>query len=556
MRNAGMRTFALSLALLVGCVTPPTLDPDAAGEGEGGAIEAGTVISEARPLTGLYALGEVRAFEFVQEGTVIGRSFGRYEGTLEREGVTLHRFASRIELLPPGTKPLRWSSEILFDERGRLVEGFERSIAAELTFRAKPELLAIGKRSGLPEAETDQLGYDGETAVMGYMATLHEELMFATRTLRAGDNEWRLISLSAGRADLWSGKAEQRGDTLVVQTNLGEEIWLEHGRITRVEVPEDKLVVKPMAHPVWPEWDVEGPTTLRYHAAADASFTIRPVELPGQSDDPVLRGELLIPDPAKHGAGPFPGVVFLGGSVETDRYGFAGPPAVDLGYHEIGDALANAGFVVIRYDEPGTGESPEAKVSWARQRNDARRAFRTLLVQPEVDPDRIIAVGHAEGGWRALALAAERPKEIVGVALLATPGRSYRELFSNQPELLASLETGQGLPESLVPMAAWYGEILVEDPDALIFRARVPLWIAQGDKDFEVDPIKDLAALKSSARKHKRSFEVAEYPGLDHLFKPEGGNSNQASYLEIRAVDPTFLAALVGWVSKIAKPAP
>ena len=53
-----------------------------------------------------------------------------------------------------------------------------------------------------------------------------------------------------------------------------------------------------------------------------------------------MRGDILVPDPAVHGAGPYPGVVFLGGSVSADRYGFAGPPAVDLGYHAITDALA------------------------------------------------------------------------------------------------------------------------------------------------------------------------------------------------------------------------
>jgi pimeloyl-ACP methyl ester carboxylesterase len=549
-----MRTVQFGLALLlVGCLKPPPLDPDAGGPTEGEAVEEGTVVSEARPLTGLYQLGEIRAFEFVQEGTVIGRSFGRYEGPIEREGKVVHRFSARIELLPPGTDPIRWSSEAVFDEQGRLIEGFERSVAAELVFRSKPDkdMLEIEARSGLPGVQKQQIDYSGDSAVMGYMSTLHEELMFATHALRLGDNEWRLISLSAGRADPWSAKVEMHGRTLVVKTTLGEEIWLEDGRITRVEVPEDKLVLKPIAHPVWPEWDVLGPTPLHYELPPDARFTIREVELPGQSDDPLLRGEVLIPDPSEHGKGPFPGVVFLGGSVDAERHGFAGPPAVDLGYHEITDTLANAGFVVIRYDEPGTGASPAAKASWARQRSDSRRAFRTLLVQPEVDPERILAIGHAEGGWRSLGLAAERPNEVIGVALLATPGRSYRELFANQPELLESLESGEGLPESLLPMATWYGEILVEDPDALIFRARVPLWIAQGGKDFEVDPVKDLAALKASARKHKRVFEVAEYPALDHLFKPEPEVSTQASYLEVRAVDPAFLEALVGWAREV-----
>jgi pimeloyl-ACP methyl ester carboxylesterase len=556
MRGAWPGIAGITAAALCACLqTPPsgaqTEEPDADG------VTAGAVVDPARALTELYEVGEIRGFSFTQLGEEIGRSYGRYEGTVEHEGRTLHRFSTRVELMAPGGKPLRFASELLLDEKGNLVAGWERSMAAELRFNVAQDrsLLEIEADAGLPEIEKAQLGYEPGTAFMGYMSTIHEELMLAMRELVVGDNEWRLISLSAGRADPWSAKVKREGDTVVLDTSLGEEIWLEQGRITRVEVPDDELVVEPIAHPQWPQWEVTGPKALTYHKPADASFTIRELELPGQADEPVLRGEVLVPDPAVHGPGPYPGVVFLAGSVSADRYGFAGPPAVDLGYHEITDALANAGFEVIRYDERGVGESEEAPLSWIGQRVDARRAFRTLLVQPEVDPDRILAVGHAEGGWRALSLAAERPREVIGVALLATSGRGYRELFSSQPDILKALETGQGLPKQLEPMAQWYGEILVEDPEALVFRAQVPLWIAQGGKDFETDPVKDLAALAAAARKYKRKYEVARFPELDHHFKREEGTSNHTSYLEARPVDPEFLEALVDWTKKTASEA-
>jgi pimeloyl-ACP methyl ester carboxylesterase len=515
--------------------------------------EQGDVVAKARALSGLYAVGEVRAFSFTQVGEEIGRSYGRYDGKLERDGRTLHRFSTKVELIPPGGKALRFTSEVLLDERGNLVEGWERSMAAELRFAVAPEasVLKIEADAGLEQMEQAEIAYEPGTAFMGYMSTMHEELMLALRQLTVGENEWRLISLSAGRADPWSAKVTVEGKTIVLDTSLGEEIWFEEGRITRIEVPDDELVVTIIAYAQWPEWEVSGPTALEYTKPSDATFTIRELELPGDADDKVLRGEILVPDPAEHGPGPYPGIVFLGGSVSADRYGFAGPPAVDLGYHEITDTLANSGFVVIRYDEAGVGESEDAKPSWVRQRGDARRAFRTLLVQPEVDPDRIVAVGHAEGGWRALALAAERPREIIGVVLLATLGRSYRELFAPQPEILKALETGQDLPDPLVPMANWYGEIIVEDPEALVFRALVPMWIAQGGKDFETDPIKDLAALSAAVRKYKRKAEIAKFPELDHHFKREEGVSSQTSYLERRPVDREFLDALVGWVEKL-----
>ncbi|PRP90288.1 Alpha/beta hydrolase family protein [Enhygromyxa salina] len=551
MRQVWPVVAALSLC---GCLQAPpsgteTVEPEVEASAEG------EVVSPARALEGLYEVGEVRGFSFTQLGEQIGRSFGRYEGTVEHAGQTVHRFSTRVELLPPGGQPLRFASEVLLDERGDLVAGWERSMAAELRFAVtKSEaLLEIEADAGLPNIERAEFGYEPGTAFMGYMSTIHEELMLALRPLAAGENEWRLISISAGRADPWSAKVKKQGNTVVLDTSLGEEIWLDEGRITRIEVPDDELVVTGIAHPQWPDWEVSGPSALAYKPPADASFTIREVELPGQQDEPSLRGEILVPDAAVHGPGPYPGVVFLAGSVSADRYGFAGPPAVDIGYHETTDALANAGFVVIRYDERGVGESEDAPPSWVGQRTDARRAFRTLLVQPEVDPDRILAVGHAEGGWRALSLAAERPREVIGVGLLATLGRSYRELFADQPDILKALETGKDLPEQLQPMADWYGEILVEDPEALVFRARVPMWIAQGGKDFETDPVKDLAALTAATRKYKRKAEVARFPELDHHFKHEPGTSNHTSYLVERPVDGEFLDALVAWAKKVSK---
>ena len=543
----------LPTALLVGCLQAPPAGGEPTGP-QDAVISEGEVIQPARSLVGLYEVGQVRAFEFMQLGEVIGRSWGRYEGTVEVDGRKLHQFSTKIELLPPGGKPLRWASQLLLDDQGNLVSGWERSIAAELRFDvtgdgSQDKVLRIDADAGLEDIEHEELGFADGTAFMGYMSTIHEELMLALRQLTVGENSWRLISLSAGRADEWSAKVSQKGKTLVLETSLGEEIWLEEGRIARIEVREDELLITPLAAQMarWPEWEVTGPQALTYNEPEGAHFVIRPVELPGQGDDAALYGEVLVPDPALAGPGPFPAVVFLGGSVSADRHGFAGPPAVDLGYHEISDALAEAGFVVIRYDERGIGQSAPAPASWVGQQEDAQRAFRTLLVQPEVDPDHILVVGHAEGGWRALALAHMRPKEVVGVILLATPGRSYRELFATSPDILAALESGKNLPKNLEPMAQWYGEILVEDPDALIFKVRAPIWLAQGGRDFEVDPVKDVAALQAAATKYKRKLTVKRFPELDHHFKYASEGANHASYLEKRAVDRAFLKDLVDW---------
>ena len=192
-------------------------------------------------------------------------------------------------------------------------------------------------------------------------------------------------------------------------------------------------------------------------------------------------------------------------------------------------------------------------MSWSGQKEDARRAFRTLLVQEEVDPDRIIVIGHGEGGWRAMALAAERPREVVGVALLGSPGRGYRDLFAHQKGLLASMESGLGLPPNMEPYRRWYQEILEVSPENLIKALPCPLWIAQGGKDFEVDPQWAPSYLSRAAKKHRVEHKVARFPDLDHLFKYEPERSNHERYLELRAVDRKFISALVEWIKGRSK---
>src|SRR5690606_28707783 len=118
----------------------------------------------------------------------------------------------------------------------------------------------------------------------------------------------------------------------------------------------------------WPTFTIEGPRRLEYAMPDGAAFTRRPVELPGKEGEPELAGEVLVPST---GTAPFPGVLFLSRMAGEDRFGFAGPPPADLGSHEIHDALADAGFCVLRFDERGTGESERGDASYAGQLEDA-----------------------------------------------------------------------------------------------------------------------------------------------------------------------------------------
>ncbi|MCR9163312.1 MAG: alpha/beta hydrolase family protein [Nannocystaceae bacterium] len=566
-----MRRIAITgLGLLLSaCLTPPpSVESTQAPEvGAVAAAQEAAVLWAGVSPAAAYPAGQTRAFEFVQSGRRIGRSWGRYVGPLE-EQPTHHRFETRIELELPGRAPLRSSGELILDEQGALVRGFERSDAAELTFVREDDTLRIS------DGQTEQeVGYDPQTVptgVMAHSAILHEELLLRLRPLQAGTLELRLLSLSGGIPAQWSGEVRQAQGAVIVETNLGERITLRDGFIESIFVSASELSIETVAEP-WPTWEIRGPTRLTYAKPPGATFSRRDVEIPGSKDGPTLAGEVLVP----RGEGPHPAVLWVGSTGREDRYGFAGPPPVDLGAHEITDALAQAGFVVLRFDERGRGESEPGPLSFVGQVDDAKRAFGMLLVQPEVDPDRVVLVGHGEGGLRQLTLAANMPQGIVGIALLATPGRPYREVFLEQaaaalaelpPELRAgaatqqqkmveAVEGGGAVPPELEGEAQWLREMFAVRPAKLFGRLSAPVFVAQGDKDFEVDPDADPIALRRAAKKAKLQVELRRYRDLDHLFKREPGRSMPSRYLEPgRHVDAAFIEDLVAWAKAQAKP--
>jgi len=558
------------LSATLGCIEPPPpMPPGGISEGDGRATRTAVIWDGLGPGE-LYAVGEIRAFELHQGERLLGRSWGRYVGPEGEGEARLHRFETRTELLLPGRPAARAEGMLLLDERGRLIRGHERSDAAQLRFSRDQEVLRL--TDGTRE---DELLYDpdrNDTAFMAHSAIFHEELMLGLRRLVEDEMTWRVISLSGGAPVEWEASVvqapSQTGGRAVLRTNLGEEITVEGGRMIRTTVSASGLRVDAVPGPKaqWPAWTIEGPPTLEYTPADDARFSIREVELPGRPGEPALHGEVLLPDGK---SGPGPAVLWISGTGREDRHGIAGPPPVDLGGHEITDGLAQAGLVVLRFDERGQGHSEPGALSFSAQLEDARRAYRTLVVQPEVDPERVLLVAHGEGGLRALSLAATHGESISGVALLASPGRPYLEVLRHQGEaaladvppeirdkareqqrrMLEELRSGE-VPPELADHEQWLRETLELDPARMVARVDGALWLAQGGKDFEVDPQVDAAALEAAgrARGKGKSVVLQRYEQLDHLFKPEPGRSTPARYREAgRSVDPKFVADLSAW---------
>ena len=109
-------------------------------------------------------------------------------------------------------------------------------------------------------------------------------------------------------------------------------------------------------------------------------------------------GLLFVPD----GAGRAPGVVTLG------PFGFVKEQAPV----QYATRLAREGYVVLIFDPRHSGESggePRRLESPALKIQDVRAAVRWLVSRPEVDPDRIGALGICQGASEMIAAASDDP---------------------------------------------------------------------------------------------------------------------------------------------------
>jgi len=272
-----------------------------------------------------------------------------------------------------------------------------------------------------------------------------------------------------------------------------------------------------------------------------------------------------------------PAVVLVGGSGPTDRDSvLSGIPVLG----QIAGALADAGFIVVRYDKRGIGQSGgrTESASLNDYSEDVRATVKALADRKDVDPKRIAAIGHSEGGLVAL-MAAAKDKRIGAVGLIATPGITGADiLLAQQQRLLSRMKlspeekqskidaqkkiheavmTGKGL-ELLPPDIrrsvdnAEFQSLLMSDPAKLVENVRQPLLIVQGDLDTQVEP-QNADKLEALARKRKNAppVEVVKVPGINHLLvAATTGEADEYGTLKDKQVSQVLTQAIVTWLNK------
>jgi hypothetical protein len=354
--------------------------------------------------------------------------------------------------------------------------------------------------------------------------------------------------------------------TLMLPTPLEGEIWSDaRGRLLRLTIPAQTLDV------------------IREDLAAVSS---RRVTVSRPNDEPLkipsvgftLVGTLSRPTQS---SGRLPAVALVGGSGPTDRdevvYGIP-----ILG--QIADALADAGFIVARYDKRGIGQSGgrAESASLTDYSDDVRAAVKLLSDRKDVDPKRIVVVGHSEGGAVAL-IAASKDKRIAGVALMAANGVTGSELVLAQQlraldrmnltaeEKQAKIDTQRKINDAVVSGKDLdklpanirrqvdnpeFQSLLANDPAKIVPDVRQPILILQGELDAQVEPSNaDRLEALARRRKHSPPVEVVKLPGVNHLFvSAKTGEVDEYPSLPDKHVSPAVTRALVAWLQKTFPP--
>jgi hypothetical protein len=140
------------------------------------------------------------------------------------------------------------------------------------------------------------------------------------------------------------------------------------------------------------------------------------------------RMRTIITKPRKPGT--YPGFMFIQGfspvSYDFTLEGSTGDTATIDG--PILFEFANSGFVTLRVEKPGVGDSeggPFADLDYTTELDIYRQALAQLKASQGVDPENIFIFGHSMGGAFGPMIAAENP--VKGIATYGTAARTWYE---------------------------------------------------------------------------------------------------------------------------------
>jgi pimeloyl-ACP methyl ester carboxylesterase len=442
------------------------------------------------------------------------------------------------------------TAEVIYDTEWRpkslLVDGIVRGQDVTIkTIFSGGQASNVISVQGTPQSKVDPVSADPVVLPNAFLGS-YGALAMRLQGMKAGaelkayiapqvEIAVRLVGVSTERIDTPRATINASRFSLIFANpppggDLPVSVWTEpNGRLLRLSIPSQTLEMA--------REDIASAAsrTAAFSLPGDEAVTIPSVGFN-------LAGTINKPAGAKE---PLPAIILIGGSGPTDRdETVAGIPV----FGHLARDLVAAGFIVVRYDKRGVGQSGgrTESVTIADYAEDARSVVVWLEKRKDVDKQRIGLVGHSEGAAVALLTAGRERGKVGAIALLAgtsTNGATLvleqqkhllqqmpiddaqrAEKVALQEQINAAVVSGRGwqdLPEAARKVAdtPWFYSFLTFDPARAMRDTRQPVLILQGELDTQVKPYHaDKLAEFAKARKGEAAVDVVRVPGVNHLF--------------------------------------
>lgn len=179
----------------------------------------------------------------------------------------------------------------------------------------------------------------------------------------------------------------------------------------------------------------------------DKNFLEHEVTIPGEYQ---LKGTLAAPKQE----GKYPAVLIIAGSGDITRDGTITSLKVETNiYRDLAQMIANLGFVALRYDKRGVGESEGdfLKTGMWDLVEDVEAGIKFLKEQSNVDSDRVFLLGHSEGCTLATAVNARTP--VSGLIMISGAAESILDATKRQRDILfGELKSQKGFKGKLMKL--------------------------------------------------------------------------------------------------------
>lgn len=287
------------------------------------------------------------------------------------------------------------------------------------------------------------------------------------------------------------------------------------------------------------------------------------VELEAERDNgEIVAGDLSLPD----GEGRVPAVVLISGSGRQDRTATVPMFAGYRNHLEWTEHLNDAGFAVIRFDEPGSGgsEGDWAQTGLYEMKDAVAAILDEAAVHDRVDAGRIFVQGHSEGSIIAMLLSAERA-DLAGLVLLAAPGQPMWEIieYQNREQALAHSEDPaeqearmDELNAELLTMMRRYATVRESTQVDSLSAARMvqsPTLIVHGTADYQI-PVSGVEGLRATIEAAGQQVEAVIVADVNHLLVTDPDRRVDYAEIEDLSLDREVVRSVVDWLTKQAGP--